>query len=362
MMNKIHLIQNDYRDLLKSLLSGMNRDNVLEALDEINIFWIRHIKEVELYLIYWFSGADSYVFTAATMINYKAKEHLPFLLIGEKHVFDDPLTTYTEILSEIPEGKYADFWYRQIRKTAEDNLMLLENIKEKIVILPLREFMPLDKNTELFELGDLAFLNLFEGIDSVKDFLQKCDSMEDVVRYFRNGLNDIIVFSENDNFTLPVAERFKLALNDIQYMINTDGSEAYVFYKIITSYLMQALDIINSCMLFNCVPYIRNKLTFHYILLLLDIMSKDDKLLLFRYKSYIAFVVCRLCDTEKFSSICLDKFIEKKNETNFYRNLLKDLESKGINETNFSGYMIEPIVISHLEKFYQELELCSSSN
>lgn len=362
MMNKIHLIQNDYRDLLKSLLSGMNRDNALEALDEINIFWIRHIKEVELYLTYWFSGADSYVFTAATMINYKAKEHLPFLLIGEKHVFDDPLTTYTEILSEISEGKYADFWYRQIRKTAEDNLMLLENIKEKIVILPLREFMPLDKNTELFELGDLVFLNLFEGIDSVKDFLQKCDSMEDVVRYFRNGLNDIIVFSENDNFTLPVAERFKLALNDIQHMINTDGSEAYVFYKIITSYLMQALDIINSCMLFNCVPYIRNKLTFHYILLLLDIMSKDDKLLLFRYKSYIAFVVCRLFDTEKFSSICLDKFIEKKNETNFYCNLLKDLESKGINETNFSGYMIEPIVISHLEKFYQELELCSSSN
>lgn len=50
MMNKIHLIQNDYRDLLKSLLSGMNRDNALEALDEINIFWIRHIKEVELYL------------------------------------------------------------------------------------------------------------------------------------------------------------------------------------------------------------------------------------------------------------------------------------------------------------------------
>ena len=272
------------------------------------------------------------------------------------------MTRYTETLSRIPEVKYADFWYRQIRKTAEDNLMLLENIKERILILPLREFMPLDKNTNLFELGDLAFLNLFEGIDSVKGFLQKCDSIEDVVRYIRNGLDNIIVFSENDDLTLPVAERFKSALSDIQHIINTDGSEAYVFYKIIISFLMQALDIINSCMLFNCIPYIRNKLTFHYILLLLDIMSKDDKLLLFRYKSYIAFVICRLCDTEKIGSICLDKFIEKKNETNFYCILLKDLESKGINETNFSGYMIEPIVISHLEKFYQELELCSLSN
>lgn len=356
MMNKIHLIQNDYRDLLKLLLSEMNRDNAIEALDEISIFWVRHIKEVNLYLTYWFPGADSYVFTAATMINYKAKEHLPFLLMGEKHVFDDPLCKYTEILSRMPEGKNADFWYRQIRKTAEDNLMLLENIKDKILILPLREFIPLDKNTNLFELGDLTFLNLFDGIDSVEDLLQKCDTIEDVVKYFRNNIDDTIIFSDNDDMTLTIAERFRLALDDMQNIVNTDGSEAYIFYKIITSYLMQALDIINSCMLFNCIPYIRYQLSFHYILLLLDIMASDDRFLLFRYKSYIAFVVCRLCETEKFGSICVDKFIEKKNEMNFYYNLLKDLESKGINETNFSGPMIAPVIKSRLEEFYQGLK------
>ena len=362
MMNKIHLIQNNYRDLLKSLLSGMNRNNAIEALDEINIFWIRHIKEVNLYLTYWFSGADSYVFTAATMINYKAKEHLPFLLMGEKHVFDDPLCKYTEIFSRMPEGKNADFWYRQIHKTAEDNLMLLENIKDEILILPLREFMPLDKNSKLFELGDLVFLDFFDGIDSIEDFLQKCDTIEDVVKYFRNNIDDTIIFSDNDDMTLPVVERFRLALDDMQNIVNTDGSEAYIFYKIITSYLMQALDIINSCMLFNCIPYIRYQLSFHYILLLLDIMASDGKFLLFRYKSYIAFVVCRLCETEKFESISVDKFIEKKNEMKFYCNLLKELEAKGINETNFSCHMIVPVVKSKLEEFYQGMKLCGLNN
>lgn len=362
MMNKIHLIQNNYRDLLKSLLSGMNRNNAIEALDEINIFWIRHIKEVNLYLTYWFSGVDSYVFTAATMINYRAKEHMPFLLMGEKHVFDDPLCKYTEILSRMPEGKNADFWYRQIRKTAEDNLMLLENIKDKILILPLREFMPLDKNSKLFELGDIVFLNFFDGIDSVEDFLQKCDTIEDVVKYLRSNIDNTIIFSDNDDLTLPVVERFRLALDDMQNIVNTGGSEAYIFYKIITSYLMQALDIINSCMLFNCIPYIRYQLSFHYFLLLLDIMASDDKFLLFRYKSYIAFVVCRFFETEKFGSICVDKFIEKKNEMKFYYNLLKDLESKGINETNFSSHTIVPVVKSRLEEFYQGMKLSGLNN
>ena len=36
------------------------------------------------------------------------------------------------------KGKDAEFLYKQIGVTAEDNLKLLENVGEKILILPLR--------------------------------------------------------------------------------------------------------------------------------------------------------------------------------------------------------------------------------
>ena len=58
--------------------------------------------------------------------------------MGDKHILDDPLSRYAEIQSKMLKGKDAEFLYKQIGVTAEDNLKLLENVGEKILILPLR--------------------------------------------------------------------------------------------------------------------------------------------------------------------------------------------------------------------------------
>ena len=138
LLNKIHLIQTEYKELLTALLPKLKSSHAPEALDEINLFWLRHIEEVQLYLKAWFPGENSYVFTAATYMDYSDKEHLPFLLMGDKHILDDPLSKYAEIRNRMPEGKDAEFLYKQIGITAEDNLKLLENVHEEILILPLR--------------------------------------------------------------------------------------------------------------------------------------------------------------------------------------------------------------------------------
>ena len=86
LLNKIHLIQTEYKELLTALLPKLKSSHAPEALDEINLFWLRHIEEVQLYLKAWFPGENSYVFTAATYMDYSDKEHLPFLLMGDKHL------------------------------------------------------------------------------------------------------------------------------------------------------------------------------------------------------------------------------------------------------------------------------------
>ena len=63
--------------------------------------------------------------------------YLAFLLIGDKHILYDPLCWYAQIESKMLKGKDAEFLYKQIGVTAEDNLKLLENVGEKILILPL---------------------------------------------------------------------------------------------------------------------------------------------------------------------------------------------------------------------------------
>ena len=54
-------------------------------------------------------------------------EHLPFLLMGDKHVLDGPLSKYSEIRSKMPAGKDAEILYEQIGVAAEDNLKLIGN-------------------------------------------------------------------------------------------------------------------------------------------------------------------------------------------------------------------------------------------
>ena len=92
------MIQDSYAKLLSVLIPELESGRVPEALDEINLFWIRNIDVVQLYLKAMFSGNESYVFTAATFMDFDDKEHLPFLMIGEKHILDDPLNIQRYII------------------------------------------------------------------------------------------------------------------------------------------------------------------------------------------------------------------------------------------------------------------------
>lgn len=166
-LNKIYIIQTEYKELLAALLPKLKNSNAPEALDEINLFWLRHIEEVQLYLRAWFPGVNSYVFTAATFMDFEDNEHLPFLLMGDKHILDDPLSKYSEIQSKMPEDRDAEFLYEQIGVTAEDNLKLLENVRNEIIILPLRLLNQSNDHNSFYKVGEQAFISLFNGVDSL---------------------------------------------------------------------------------------------------------------------------------------------------------------------------------------------------
>ena len=94
---KINSIQEEYKNLLITLLPRLKSSMSKEALDDINLFWIKHMDAVELYLQAIFAGEESYVFTASTYMDYDDQEYVPFLLLGKKHILDDPLGKYSEI-------------------------------------------------------------------------------------------------------------------------------------------------------------------------------------------------------------------------------------------------------------------------
>lgn len=355
LLNKIHLIQTEYKELLSALLPKLKTNHAPEALDEINLFWIRHIEEVQLYLKSWFPGKDSYVFTAATFMDFEDNEHLPFLLIGNKHILDDPLSKYSEIQSKMPAGKDAEFLYKQISVTAEDNLKLLDNLHDEILILPMRFLNQSNNHHSLYEIGEQVFISLFNGINSLSDYFFKCDSIDDIMHFAREDIGRLVMFSEDDDATLPFEERFKNALSGTQYMVDTNKPDAYNFFMFVFGCIQEAIDVIVSCVEYGCIPYIRYPVALHYISLLSESMSKIEHIATLRFKMNIAFVVYQLCDKHRLSEVSLKEVLRKNHIYSFNDKLFCKLAEYGINEKNFLGYTITQLVHDELGKFYNKL-------
>ena len=355
LLNKIHSIQCEYKDLLAALLPKLKSGYSPESLDEINLFWLRHIDEIQLYLKAWFPGENSYVLTASTFMDFEDNEHLPFLLMGDKHVLDDPLSKYSEIRSKMLEGKTAEFLYEQIVVTAEDNLRLLENIRGEILILPLRLLNQSNSYNTLYKAGEQVFVSLFNGIDNLNDYFVKCKSFDDVMRFARENIGEFVMFSDNDNRTLPFEERFRIALDENQYMIDQCQSDSYNFYMLLYGYIQQAIDVIASCLEYGCIPYIRYPVSFYYISLLSESMLEIEHIATIRFKMSVAFVVYQLCDKGRLYSNCLNVFLKKSQEYNFNKKLFSVLSEHGVNENNFSMHSIRQLVIYELETFYNLL-------
>ncbi len=363
LLNRIHLIQAEYKELLIALLPKLKNSHAPEALDEVILFWLRHVETVQLYLRNWFPGENSYVFTAATYMDYDDKEHLPFLLMGDKHVLDDPLGKYAEIRSKMPEGRDAEFLYKQIGVTAEDNLKLLENVQDKILILPMRLLDQPKADESLYEVGGQAFVDLlFNGIDSLSDYFSKCKSIDDIIQYARKNIASLVMFSEDDDISLPFKERFKTALAGRQYMVDVNKPDSYNFYVLVFGCIQQAIDIIASCMEYSCIPYIRYPVSFHYISLLTQSMSVAEQINSLRFKMSVAFVVYKLCDKDRLATVCLSDFVKKNQDYNFNAKLFHSLVEHGINEKNFLGHSITQLVVDELEKFYDMLSEADNSD
>ena len=336
-------------------MSKLKSSHAPEALDEINLFWLRHIEEIQLYLRAWFPGENSYVFTAATYMDYDDKEHLPFLLMGDKHVLDDPLSKYAEMRSKMSEGKDAEFLYKQIGVTAEDNLKLLENVHEEILILPLRLLNQSNAHNSLYKVGEQAFVSLFNGINSLSDYFSKCDSIDDIIQYARGDIGRLVMFSEDDDASLPFKERFKAALAETQYMVDVNKPDSDNFFMLVFGCIQQAIDVIVSCVEYGCIPYIRYPVSLHYISLLSESMLNIEHVITLRFKMSVAFVVYQLCDKNRLATVCFEEFLKKKQEYDFNAKLFRVLAEHGVNEKSFLGNTITKFVIDELEAFYSIL-------
>lgn len=356
LQNNILEIQNEYKGLLADLLPRIKSSNALEALDEINLFWHCHISEVHLYLKNWISEENTYVFTAATYLDFDTKEYLPFLLMGDNHIFDDTLCKYSKTYNMLSSNKYTDSLYNFIKLVVQDNLKLLDNLKNEVLIFPLNLVNQLIDYDLFIKAGEVVFTSLFEDINSFKDFFEKCKTVDDIVAHGCENFEDIIMLSEYDDHSLSFHERFRLAVENSKY-INSEGkSDAYIFYMLVYGYIQQAIDIISMCIDYGCIPFIRHPVSLYYVSMLGENMKKVKNIANLMFKMNIAFIVYDLFDFDRFVGFNLDTHLNEIKAYMFSKKLFDNLSEHGIDKNSVLGKNVFEIINEELKLFYTYFE------
>ena len=353
LINKINELQKDYQTLLTKLLPSLKASRSASSMDEINVFWYRHIEMVQLYLRTVFPSNESYVFTASTFLDYDDSEHLPFLLIGEKHVLDDPLCKYAEMCNKMPKDSVSETLYNQIVLTVEDNIKILENCCDSILILPMRLLNQSVDNKEFYEIGLKTFLGLFDNICSLNDYFNKCINIDDIINYAKDGIETIVMFSETDDSSLSFSERYKVACEENHYMLDDTKTDGYNFFMLVFGCIQQAIDIIVSCLEYGCIPYVRYPVSLHYIALLSKSMMELGHMPILRYKMSAAFVLHNLYDKERLNISSSNGLVSKIRDYGFSDKLFTKLSANNINENTYLDYSIKQLVLDELEDFYR---------
>ena len=338
--------------MLADLLPRIKSGNASEALDEINLFWHCHISEVHLYLKNWISEENTYVLTAATYLGFDTKEYLPFLLMGDNHIFDDTLCKYSKTYNMLSNNEYTDSLYNFIKLVVQDNLNLLDNLKNEILIFPLNLVNQMIDYDLFVKTGESVFTRLFENINSIKDFFEKCKTIDDIVAYGCENFEDIIMFSEYDDHSLSFHERFRVAVENSKY-INTEGeSDAYVFYMLVYGYIQQAIDIISMCIDYGCIPFIRHPVSLYYVSLLSENMVKVKDIDALIFKMNIVYIVHELFDFDRFVTFNLDRYLNEIKAYKFSKKLFDKLNEQRIDKNNVLGEEVVEIINNELKSFY----------
>lgn len=228
LIERIHQLQIEYKVLLQILLPKLRTISFQPALEEIILFWIKNMDLVRLYLKHEIANKNSYIFTAATFLDFDDQEQFPFVLLGNHHVLDDPLCRYSEACNVMNETPVAEALLEQIIQTAEDNIKIIQGCSNNIIVLPLRLLRQSSDDSIHLRMAEQAFISLFNGINSIEEYFYKCETFADIMKYARSDIGSIVLFPGSDDQTLPFENRYVLA--------KEENSDMLVFNKIHNSF------------------------------------------------------------------------------------------------------------------------------
>ncbi len=347
--DELQKLQNEYRKILELASKNIYQKESNAIIDEINIFWYRNKKLVQCILRYLYKPYSAYVFTAATIMDLDDYEHYPFVALGKCHLWDDPICKYAEIARK-GNNPFEQAMREQIISTIHDNIKILDKASDIIYILPIRLLSDIDTKM-LQSTARKVFFDMFKENLDLDNYRKNFKTISDIKNGLLPGMEENIVFSEEDNNTIDFETRFRNYKESAVFPLPINATDADFFWVGIYGYLLQVIDIVSMCSEFQLIPYIRFKVAIQYILTLYPNFCHNQELTDMIFKCIIAHVLHITFDKEKICNIDFREYYQTIQNYNFENWLFSDLQHKKISLSNLSLRRVIPIIEKNFESF-----------
>ncbi|MDF2534694.1 MAG: hypothetical protein K0R18_851 [Bacillales bacterium] len=346
-------LQLEYKTILENAQKNIFTTETGLIIDEINVFWYSKNQLVNLIMEYIPKKNQTYVYTAAANFDFEEKGHYQFVALGNVHIFDDPLCTYAKIFDKSYNKIFEKRMKEVIKKSITENLNVINLLGYKVIILPLR-FLLEEQIGEVTRLAHDAFLGLFKvRPKNIEEYFASNKSIEEIENDLLDVIKKNILFTSNEDATLPFRERFEKYKAEKVLPINDLSNDSIVFYYGTFTYLAQIIDILATCIPFKVVPFLRFEVTFSYLLLLLpNFRSQDTDELFFR--SIISHYLFKYCNFEKAHALDFNKYCELVQKYRFEEKILIDLEESGCSLDRAKPDIVINILNNHIDLMLSE--------
>jgi hypothetical protein len=269
-------VQKEYLILLKHIEKNEGIISSLSIVDNVLIFWRANQKFIEYILYEYFDSEDTSVFTAIRMINLEDNEHIPFMLLNKFHIFDDRIPTYLGLQGNLSNDGFSQDFHNDILELIHDNIQILERYFGEIILIPISFLERIESDDR--EFVDSIFFGMFSSdYHSFKDYCDDNASIEDIRRHLDDGAESHIMFSVDENTKDDFVQRFRVYTKSNELPLKELKSDSQIFYFVIMGYHIQAYNCLKLMLQYKFVPYIRNRTSINYLLLMLSTLSDDGR-------------------------------------------------------------------------------------
>ncbi len=289
-IDNIRKVQEEYYKLISNYKEVIFDEEVSSykisrILDIITCFWLDRLEILELELDRLTNKYDCTVLSGAIYLDVKDNEHYLFKGLGDYHLLHDPLLKLEHFFNGMKLRDESENIFL-FQRSYSDTIEVLENYSKEFFILPINLIVYKDEKSR-FDLGQSYYLRFLSSVfekkfESIDDFGQNYKTYEDIEKQLPETFKYYFSYNEDQKYN-----SLKESIED--YLVFTGMSNALSacsenekFTFVLSSRLLQVIDILTVSFGINAYPSIRDKNAFSsFRLIMYSFLEKDE------YKSII---------------------------------------------------------------------------